>query len=294
MAQVEANSTLKWATRVARGASRMRGDLPLALLDIVLVMASYGLLLGLRFDFAVPADYWASFRAFIPFVCLADVVATLVFGGYGRSWRHASIDEARSLLLAGCTSLVILVAVYGWSDNRVPVSVLVAGSMLATFLMGLVRFQSRLFAFRRSAFQGNGVRVAVVGAGSEAAAALREMSQHPNLGLLPVVAIADDPNLRWRSIHGVPVGGDIGKLPEVLREYRVDQILLAMPDAPTLGRPPRRRWRRCRRCACPRAADLGLLGPRHAPPARHPRARHRGPAAPRAGAASTSSRCASC
>ncbi len=210
----------------------MRGDVPLALLDIVMVMAAYTLLLALRFDLSVPSHNWDTFILFLPVACFVHVSATLAFGGYGRTWRHASIDEARRLLAAGCVSLFTLLAIYGWSDRRVPLSVIVGGSMLATLLLGLVRFQSRLFAFRRSAFTGTGLRVAVVGAGAEAASALREMVQNPSLGLVPVVALADDPALRWRSIHGVPVGGDINDLPRVLREYRVDQVLLAIPDAP--------------------------------------------------------------
>ncbi len=43
---------------------------------------------------------------------------------------------------------------------------LVAGPIIATFLFGMVRFQQRLFAFRRSPYTGTGVRVAVVGAGT--------------------------------------------------------------------------------------------------------------------------------
>ena len=75
------------------------------------------------------------------------------------------------------------------------------------------------------------MRVGVVGSGTEAASALREMRSNPHLGLLPVVAIDDDRALRGRSIHGVPVGGDVGRLSEIVRDYQVDQILLAIPDA---------------------------------------------------------------
>ncbi len=121
---------------------------------------------------------------------------------------------------------------YGWNDTRVPLSVIVAGPLLATFLLGLVRFQSRLFAFRRTAYKGTGVRVAVVGCGNEAATAIREMLNNPQLGLTPVVAVDDDRALRGRTIHGVPVGGNVDKLFELVRDYRVDQVLMAISDAP--------------------------------------------------------------
>ena len=162
-----------WPGRIARGASRMRADIPLALIDVVVVVAAYTILLGARFDFSVPSTFWDSFRVFLPVACVVQVFANLVWGAYGRTWRHASIDEARRLLAAGVTSGIVLVALFAWNDaDPVPMSVLIAGPMAATFLMGLVRFQSRLFAVRRSGSARTGLRVAVVGSGAEAAAAV--------------------------------------------------------------------------------------------------------------------------
>jgi FlaA1/EpsC-like NDP-sugar epimerase len=119
------------------------------LLDIVMALVAYTFLLMVRFDFSVPAEYWENFRVFVPVACAVQVLATLACGGYGRTWRHASIDEARRLLVAGAITLVVLLALFGWRENRFPLSVVVSGPILATFLFGLVRFQSRLFAFRR-------------------------------------------------------------------------------------------------------------------------------------------------
>ncbi len=238
-----------------RGASRMRADIPLALIDVVVVVAAYTILLGARFDFSVPSQFWESFRVFLPVACIVHVVANLCWGGYGRTWRHASIDEARRLLAAGVTSGVILIALFAWDVDPVPLSVLIAGPMAATFLMGLVRFQSRLFAIRRSSLGRPGLRLAVVGGGTEAAAAIREMQSSQHLGLVPVVVVDDDRTMRHRSIHGVLVAGDVEHLVEVITEHRVDQVLLAIPDGVARGDPPRRRRRRHHRR--PRAACCG-------------------------------------
>ena len=61
----------------------------------------------------------------------------------------------------------------------------------------------------------------------EAASALREMQQSPELALVPVVVVDDDPTLRWRSMHGVPIAGPIDQLAEIVESYDVGQILLA-------------------------------------------------------------------
>jgi FlaA1/EpsC-like NDP-sugar epimerase len=218
--------------RVARSASQIRGDFPLVVIDLVLAASTYLLLIGLRFDFSIPASYWDEFRLFIPVACAVSVLSMWAWGCYGRTWRHASIDEASRLLAAGACSGVILLAAFMWDEKRVPLTVLVAGPIISTFLFGMVRFQQRLFAFRRSSYAGTGVRVAVVGAGANGAAALREMQHSPMLGLLPVVAVDDNPALRNRSLPGVRIAGRVDELPEIVETFDVHLILLAMPSAP--------------------------------------------------------------
>ncbi len=215
--------------RIARSASRIRGDGLLVALDAILVGAAYTVALLARFDLRIPAHYWAEFRVFLPVACVVHVAATWAWGGYGRAWKHASMDEARRLLAAGITSLVVLLAIYAWNERDIPLSVLVAGAPLATLFCGLVRFQSRLFAFRR-ARGGIEHRVVVVGAGPHAATALREMQASHNLGLHPVAVVDDDLALRHRSIHGVPVAGRLRDLADVVRESGADQLLLTLPN----------------------------------------------------------------
>ena len=53
------------------------------------------------------------------------------------------------------------------------------------------------------------------------------MQQSPDFGLVPVVVVDDDPTLRWRSMHGVPIAGPIDQLAEIVESYDVGQILLA-------------------------------------------------------------------
>jgi FlaA1/EpsC-like NDP-sugar epimerase len=221
-----------FGARLARSASQVRGDFALVVLDLVLAGFTYLLLFGLRFDFSIPSTYWDEFRLFLPVACLVSVGSMWVWGCYGRTWRHASIDEAVRLLSAGASTGAILLLAFMWDEQRIPLTVLVAGPIISTFLFGMVRFQQRLFAFRRSSYTGTGVRVAVVGAGTNGAAALREMQQSPMLGLTPVVALDDDPALRNRSIHGVRIGGRVDDLPELVETFDVHLILLAMPSAP--------------------------------------------------------------
>ncbi|HXY91647.1 MAG TPA: nucleoside-diphosphate sugar epimerase/dehydratase [Acidimicrobiia bacterium] len=218
--------------RLARAAVQIRGDGLLVVLDLLITAVTLTLLYAIRFDFAVPGRYLDKLEVYVPVACVVQVLANWAWGCYGRTWRHASIDEARRLLCAGASAGIGLFLVFAWGTEHVPYSVLVAGPVVVTFLCGLVRFQSRLFAFNRFGDRRNGVRVAVVGAGSTGSAALREVRESPQLGLVPVVAVDDDPTLRGRQLHGVPIAGGVDELAEIIRDRDVNQVLYAMPSAP--------------------------------------------------------------
>jgi len=220
-------------TRMARAARQIRGDWVLVVIDVALALLTYFVVFELRFDFDVPSHYWNNFEVFLPVAVGVQVLATWAFGCYGRSWRHASIDEARRLLSAGLTTMVLLTAAFSWGRERVPFTVLIGGPIVVTFLYGLVRFQSRLFAFRRFGDPDDaGVRIVVVGAGGTGAAALRELRHNPQLALVPVAVVDDDRSLKGRTVHEVPVAGTIADLARVIDDYDVHQVLFAIPSAP--------------------------------------------------------------
>ena len=217
---------------VARAASRIPADLSLALLDCFIVFTVYTVLLVLRFDLDVPAAYWDRFLVFLPVAMVVHLLANRVWRTYGHMWEHASVEEARRLLLAGASAEIALLAIFVWpSRYRLPLSVLLIGPVLATIVMGATRFQSRLFAFRRARERGPGLRVAVVGAGAGGAAAVREMRRNAQLGMIAVAVIDDDIRIRGRTLSGVPIIGGIDELDRIVRSLEVHQVLLAISRA---------------------------------------------------------------
>src|SRR5688500_6498256 len=97
-------------SRIAVGAARVRADIPLAALDVVLCAASYWAMIVLRFDMNVPEVYWHRFSGFLPLAILCHVGANWTWGLYGQIWRHASVAEARRVVLAGLSATVLLLA----------------------------------------------------------------------------------------------------------------------------------------------------------------------------------------
>jgi len=60
----------------------------------------------------------------------------------------------------------------------------------------------------------------------------REMQNNPHLRLDPIGFIDDDPTKHHVKIQGLPVMGDRERIPELVRNYKVSQAIIAMPTAP--------------------------------------------------------------
>jgi FlaA1/EpsC-like NDP-sugar epimerase len=216
-----------WA-RLARRAARLRSDLLLAVLDAALLTASYVAVLILRFDGKVPNHHWEKFWVFLPGGLAVALLSNWAWGLYGQLWRHASIQEARRLLLAGMTTGTVLVARELLFRQLVPYSVVTLGVVLGTFLTGALRFQSRLFSFQRRSNDPPGLRVVVIGAGDAGAALVREMLRSPRAGLVPVAVLDEDPRRHGRSFMGLRIEGGIADLPRVAALTSAHQAVLAM------------------------------------------------------------------
>jgi FlaA1/EpsC-like NDP-sugar epimerase len=196
-----------------------------------MILTGYTALVVVRFELSVPSHFWGRLRIFLPAAVVVHLVANRLWGAYGHMWEYASIEEARRLLLAGVTSGAVLFAMFAWEGaRRMPLSVLLMGPLLTTILLGAVRFQSRLFAFRQGAKRPIGLRVVVVGAGSAGASILREMRRNEHIGLTPVAVVDDDRRIQGRSLHGVSVAGDIDELARVVVDREAHQVLLAIPS----------------------------------------------------------------
>ncbi|HEX2029007.1 MAG TPA: nucleoside-diphosphate sugar epimerase/dehydratase [Nitriliruptorales bacterium] len=208
---------------------RMRADLPLAFLDALLAVSAYTAIMVVRFDGQIPVRYQGNLRWFLPLVVAVHLVANWLGGLYGEMWRHAGVQEARRLTLAGGGALLVLGGGLVRGD-LVSGSVVVLGGATTVILYGAVRFQSRLLAFRRRATSPQVRGVVVIGAGDTGAAIVRDMleSEAP---LLPAVVLDDDPRKQGRSLHGVPVVAGIPYLPDAVRAFAAEEAILAIPSA---------------------------------------------------------------
>ena len=209
---------------------KRRADLAVAVLDVVLVCAALVSMLLLRFDGSVPADMWDGLFSFLPVALVTVVLSNGAWGLYGQLWRHASLYEARRLVLSGVT-ITITLLMYEYGPRDIPLSVVFTGCVVATFLMALLRFQSRLFSYRRTS-NDQGLRVVVIGAGDAGASLVGDMLRSPQAGFTPVAVLDDKQTLHGRSFMGIGVYGGIDDLPAVVEQTGANLAVFAMTNAP--------------------------------------------------------------
>jgi FlaA1/EpsC-like NDP-sugar epimerase len=212
----------------------VRRDVPLVLLDVAVAVVAYLIPLVLRFEGRVPGFYWENFWQFMPLVAAVHLGANLVFRLYGHMWRYASVEEARRVIGAATTAgiaVIVLGELIGGNTRVLPLSVLVFGAFLALLGFGAIRFQSRLFAFRRRTDAPEPKRVLVAGAGDAGEMVIKDIVRNPAMGLHPVGIVDDDRRKRGRSLHGVRVVGTCGDIPDLVAKLAIDQVILAIPSA---------------------------------------------------------------
>jgi FlaA1/EpsC-like NDP-sugar epimerase len=142
------------------------------------------------------------------------------------------------LLLASTVVAVVVTAlVHYLSGERLPIRVYFAAFLLLLFFMGAPRIFFRGLRNLRSIFRVLPTPVArrntlVVGAGETGSLTINRMldGDYAMQGT-PVAAVDDDKAKIGQSIHGIKVVGDTKMIPELVKIYALEQIVVAIPSA---------------------------------------------------------------
>jgi FlaA1/EpsC-like NDP-sugar epimerase len=188
----------------------------------------------LRLDLDLDRVDVAGLLSMVPVVAVAQLAAGTASGLYRGRWVFGSFEEvaalARSVAISGVVLLAIDLSVPG--NRPVPMTAVIAGTMIAFLVMGAVRYAWRLIHdHRRRAACAGRARAIVFGAGEGGQRAIRAMLRDPGSPFLPVALLDDDHDLANLSIMGVRVVGDRARLVDVARDYGATCLVVAVPSA---------------------------------------------------------------
>lgn len=179
---------------------------------------------------------WAFYfeNHFIPAISFFGIGSFYISNLYNRLWKYASIGELKSIVKSAAIINLLFMTYTYFLQINLPRSIPLINFMALVFALGGVRFAVRILKdhFEHKKNKAPESHVLIVGAGDAAEMIIREMHKHPELNKEIVGLIDDDPEKKDLEIHGIKVIGDRYDIPDIISEYRVDNVIIAIPSAP--------------------------------------------------------------
>lgn len=260
----------RWDPHGSRPAVRRRAPSRRALLGLrtlltlAVLAAAYLLAFELRFEFAVPPRFrMTAWLTVVPVVTVKYLLLRAV-GSERHSWRYTSLWEvvAVAAAMAGATVLLLITrfALPAASEllgatplATIPLGVIAIDLALSVLLLvgarGVRRLQVEQRELRRRQLRADRAatpprRVVLLGAGRMGASVARDLQARPDLGLVPVGFLDDDPARHGQRLQGLDILGGLDDLEGVVADHHVEQAVIALADA--AGPTVRELVRRCR------------------------------------------------
>lgn len=206
-------------------------------LDVLLLHLSYFLAFLLRFEGQIPVNYYQNYKEIMVVLIAIKVFTFFFFKLYKSLWRYASIEELLNICISVVLSnSVIIATIIFVHSSYLPRSIYLISTLLDLIFIGGVRFTYRaLRRYKVKNFVSKNTKlnnVLVVGGGSAGAAVVKELRIHSELNLKVIGIIDDDANKRGQRINGVKILGNRFQIAKIVENYKVDEIIIAMPSAP--------------------------------------------------------------
>ncbi len=214
----------------------------LALVDLVVIQFSAFMALLARFDFSYTllreSMFLDALLRYAPWFTVLTVLIFIPFKLYSSLWEFASVDELLHILLAAMAVAVLQFAAIVLNLVNLPLSFPMLNAMFLAVLTVLFRFSYRMARSiaRRRSRRGVQARTMLIGAGSAGMQTLREFETSENSKNHVVCIIDDDPQKTGRYLNNVKIVGTRRDIAKAAQDYRVEEIVFAIPAAPTQQR----------------------------------------------------------
>jgi FlaA1/EpsC-like NDP-sugar epimerase len=204
------------------------------LLQTVLASFTYYVSFLLAYNFALPPRALTLFARSLTIILVLKFISFRALGLLSGWWRYAGISDLFDITKAAVSSsfgaFVILAVLL---HPLVPKSVIVIDMALTVLVIGGARFTVRFYSeyVSRQFPMATSKRTLIVGAGRGGNVVVRELQQNADLDYYPVGFVDDDRSKLGIKIQGVKVLGTTDELEQLIRTYKIERVLIAIPSA---------------------------------------------------------------
>ena len=208
----------------------------LVIADILTVVLASLLAGMIRYDFKI-ADYLREYGKellkTVPFFVIGLIATSVLFNLYRSLWEYASIDELLHVvyavvMLCAVQMILILVGVI-----KLPTSFPILFGFLTILFSLTVRYFYRVVRNYKKTrrYRSEQKRTMLIGAGNAGMLVLREFQTSEYSQNQVVCIVDDDPQKRGSYLRNVKICGGRKDIVRLAEEYRVAEIVFAIPAA---------------------------------------------------------------
>lgn len=214
-----------------------KDKLIIALIDILLIIASLYAATALRFDFVIPKIFKVQLLNTIPIAIFNILIFNIIFGLYNIVWKYASLEVISKVIFSSFIGSVVIFFISKLLNLNfkhyfiVSRSIYLIFSFINVFFIGGFRLLLRIIGsgtLKKTFNRNSSRRVMVIGAGWAGVSTIRDIKAGRH-GDSSVLLIVDDNQDRiGTSIQGIPVVGDTSKIIYWAQKYLIDEIIIAI------------------------------------------------------------------
>ncbi|HFK1812066.1 TPA: polysaccharide biosynthesis protein [Bacillus cereus] len=190
---------------------------------------------------SVCLSYWTLFPELLkeePALCITSSIALLCshhffaysYKLYKKAWEYASIRELEQIFKAVTFSVIVIAVVQYITEQYVYLRILAITWMLYIVLLGGSRLVWRIFRDRYITKNIGYKRTLIVGAGSAGTMVIRQLQKNKSTHLEAVAFVDDNKTKQHLEIHGVPVVGTTANIHQIVDQYEIEHIIIAIPS----------------------------------------------------------------
>jgi len=230
------NTPLNWFRHLQT--TRLTWQLILIVLDGAGILLATIVTYMARFELRIPHAY----GRFLLVACAASIVVyvalAVLFGLYRVVLRYVGIDallRCAGAVLCGSAVLAladVAVGLLNQGQRVVPLGVVLIQAVFVFIILAGIRVAVRAAHYLRSTGRRGGLRTLIVGAGSAGSLLIHDIEARPGLGFQVIGFLDDNARIVGSRLGGIPVLGSLEDLDELVADYDIEQLFVALPSAP--------------------------------------------------------------
>lgn len=202
-------------------------------IDILLIITSVFVAYLLRFEWIIPSDQVVTFLLILPLAVASRIFVFHRFGMYKNILKYVGILDLVKIIQATSVSSILIIAVlFFFGIHGQSRSVFLMDWIICILLIGGSRLIIRLINESSSLDNKLKKNILIFGAGDVGEMLLRELNRSSRDRYNVVGFIDDDKEKHGLTLHGIPVLGGRGLIPQMVELFRIDEVFIALAIVP--------------------------------------------------------------